>query len=253
MGPEINIAHKFDNYWQPIAWLKHAPKTQTTRANFAMSFQFHFTTFRRLCQFTLDLWTGKGFIFLKKINWQELQSELKRGNNEMLSVFFQEHAGYCTRKLTKEHQCSQEDAEDIFIESVMNLREKLIKGAVEAVANVRSYLYKTCHYMLMDRLRKKGRQAQEEEDVVRFFYESAYTTENDPFDKELVEITKIAWNELSEKCKDILHFFYVDKLEMKEIAELMAFASADVAKTSKSRCFRQFATRAYELKNAHGS
>lgn len=190
---------------------------------------------------------------MKKINWQELQTELKQGNNEMLSVFFQEHAAYCTRKLTREHQCSNEDAEDIFIESVMNLREKLIKGAVEAVANVRSYLYRTCHYMLMDRLRKKGRQAQEEEDVLRFFYESPHTNENDPFDKELMEITKIAWNELSEKCKDLLHFFYVDHLEMKEIAEIMAFASADVAKTSKSRCFRQFATRAYELKNAQSS
>lgn len=215
-----------------------------------MTFEFHFISLRRLCQFTLDLWTGKGFISLKNINWQELQYELKKGNNEMLSVFFQEHAGFCTRKLTREHQCSQEDAEDIFIESVMSLREKLIQGSVEAVANVRSYLYKTCHYMLMDRLRKKGREAQQEEDVARFFYESAYTTENDPFDKELMEITKIAWNELSEKCKDILHYFYVDRSEMKEIAEMMAFASANVAKTSKSRCFRHFASRAHELKSA---
>ena len=199
----------------------------------------------------LNLWIGKEFNFLKKFNWHELQSELKMGNNEMLSVFFQEHSVYCTRKLTREHQCSQEDAEDIFIESVMNLREKLIKGAVEAVTNVRSYLYKTCHFMLMDRLRKKSRQSQVEEDVVRFFYGSTHTTENDPFDKELLEITNIAWNEISEKCKDILHYFYVDRLEMKEIADLMAFASADVAKTSKSRCFRQFAARAYELKSTN--
>lgn len=187
---------------------------------------------------------------MKNINWQELNSQLKQGNNEMLSIFFQEHASYCTKRLTKEHQCSPEDADDIFIESVMNLREKLINGTVEAVANVRSYLFKTCHYMLLDRLRKKRRVDHSEEDVVRFFYESAHTTDGDPFDKALLEITKTAWNELSEKCKDILHYFYVDRLEMKEIAEMMAFASADVAKTSKSRCFRQFSNRAYELKNA---
>ncbi|MDW3192466.1 MAG: sigma-70 family RNA polymerase sigma factor [Cytophagales bacterium] len=187
---------------------------------------------------------------MKNINWQQLRYDLKRGNNEMLSVFFQEHAGYCTRKLTREHQCSQEDAEDIFIESVMNLREKLISEAMEAVANVRSYLYTTCHYMLMDRMRKKNREGRSEEDVTRFFYESYHTTENDPFDKALIEITRKAWNELSEKCKDILHYFYVDRMDMKEIADVMEFASADVAKTSKSRCYRQFSNRAYELKQS---
>lgn len=218
--------------------------------SFKVLSEIQHSTLRRLCQFTLDLWTGKGFISLKNINWQKLRYDLKRGNNEMLSVFFQEHAGYCTRKLTKEHQCSHEDAEDIFIESVMNLREKLINETMEAVANVRSYLYTTCHYMLLDRLRKKSREDRSKDDVARFFYESYHTTENDPFDKALMEITRTAWNELSEKCKDILHFFYVDRMDMKEISDVMEFASADVAKTSKSRCFRQFANRAFELKQS---
>ncbi len=244
---ELTKANHIDDNRLQLVWLNFAPKTRTTRVRFAILFQIHFATRRRLYQFALDLWTGKGFNFLKNINWQELRSELKQGNNEMLSVFFQEHAGYCTRKLTREHQCSSEDAEDIFIESVMNLREKLIQGAVEAVANVRSYLYKTCHFMLMNRLRKKNRQDQAEEDVVRFFYEATHSNENDPYDQNLVEITKVAWNELSEKCKDILHYFYVDRLEMKEIAEIMVFASANVAKTTKSRCFQQFSARAYEL------
>ena len=166
----------------------------------------------------------------------------------MLTPFFQNHAQYCTKRLARENQCSPEDAEDIFIESVMNLREKLIQGAVDAISNVRSYLFQTCHHMLLDRIRKTERMDKAADDVARFFYESTYSEEGSSFDPELLEITRRSWKELSEKCKDILHYFYVDRLDMKEIAELMTFSNANVAKTSKSRCFKHFSQRAFEMR-----
>lgn len=228
--------------------LNFAPKTRTTEDGIFMSSQFRLSSFRRLCQFTLDLWAGKGFTRLDNINWQELRSQLKRGNNEVLSQFFREHARYCTKRLTKEHRCSLEDAEDIFIESVMNLREKIVQGTLEAVTNIRSYLFRTCQYMCLERIRKEQRQAQKSEELARYFYESKYVEDNNDYDPELLEITRRAWNQLTEKCQDLLHYFYVDRIEMKEIAELMEFASAEVAKTTKSRCFKKFSTFAYELR-----
>lgn len=244
---------KYDNWQLKTAWLNYAPKTTTTEVRLVMSSKFWLSSSRRLCQFTLDLWAGKGFNFLENINWQELRTELKRGNNDMLSIFFRKHWRYCIRRLTKENQCSREDAEDIFIESVMNLREKLIQGSLDAVTNVRSYLFKTCHYMLMDRIRKAERQDQRTEDLARFFYESHHSDENMDYDPDLLEITRKAWQQLSENCKDILHYFYVDRLDMKEIAVLMELASPEVAKTTKSRCFKKFSTLAYELQESQSS
>lgn len=185
---------------------------------------------------------------MEKIDWTLLSKELRKGNNSVLGIFYEQHAGYCTNRMVKENKCSKEDAEDIFIESIMNLREKLIGGAEERILNVRAYLYRTCHNMFLTRLKQIERKKVQQSDIERFYYDSNYLqAEDQPFDPVLMEITKKAWNFLSERCRDILFFFYVDKLAMEEIADLMALAGKDVAKTTKSRCYKKLIEKASEL------
>lgn len=187
---------------------------------------------------------------MEKIDWGFLVAELKKGNNEVLGVFYEQHSSYCNRRLLKENKCTQEDAEDIFIESIMNLREKLISGREVAILNVRAYLYRTCHNMFLYRLKKSERLQHHHSEIERFYYDSNYLqSEDGPFDPKLIAITNKAWEILSERCKDILYFFYVDKLGMKEIARLMDLSTSDVAKTTKSRCYKKLVDFAIELQN----
>ncbi|WP_462251215.1 RNA polymerase sigma factor [Ekhidna sp.] len=185
---------------------------------------------------------------MKKIEWGSIINDLRKGHNEVLRIFFEEYSQYCMRRLTRENQCTQEDAQDIFVEAIMSLREKLLEGKLDRVMNVKSYLYKSCYHMLMERIRKKKREDSQLDDIVKFYYESQYH-ESVNFDPALMKITLSAWDYLTEKCKDILHFFYVDKLRMGEISELMGLASADVAKTTKSRCYKALLEKAMELKS----
>ena len=186
------------------------------------------------------------------MDWSLLIYELRNGNNALLKTFYEQHSNYCIQRLTKENKCTHEDGEDIFIESVMNLREKLISGRVESVVNVRSYLYKTCHNMFLVRLDQNARMKKHLSEIERFYYDSDYLIENEVFDPELMVISKKAWNYLSERCKDIIHYFYVDKLDMQEIANLMGLANANVTKTTKSRCYKKFIEKAYELRGIVG-
>ncbi len=185
---------------------------------------------------------------IRQMNRNQLISDLKKGNNDILKTFYEQFANYCKQRLTNENRCSREDAEDIFIESLMNLREKLINGKVKSIANVKSYLYNTCHNMLLVRLEQEAKHQKYASDLERFYYESEYNREGMEYDPELMNITKKSWDLLPERCKDILHLYYVDKVCMKEIAGLMDLSNADVAKTTKSRCYKKWIEKAIELK-----
>lgn len=145
--------------------------------------------------------------------------------------------------------CSKENAEDIFVDSVMNFREKLVEGKIEMVLNIRAYLYKTCYNMFLVRLRQKQKKENLSDELEKFYYDSDYQSEDtEDFTEKLNEITMQAWGFLTERCKDILSYFYVDRLRMKEIANLMGLSSSDVAKATKSRCYKAMVEKALELK-----
>lgn len=123
----------------------------------------------------------------------------------------------------------------------MNLREKLISGKETMILNVRAYLYQTCYNTFLVRLRQESRAQRKLSDLEMFYYDSIYTVEDQSFDKELLKSTMQAWGLLSDRCRDILYFFYVDKLSMKEITGLMGLANANVTKTTKARCYKKWA------------
>lgn len=177
---------------------------------------------------------------MQKEDWKTLLGELKAGNNEVLGIFYKRHASYCFERLSRENKCSPEDAEDIFVEAVLSMREKLLGGKEDMILNVRAYLYRVCYNMFLTRLRQEKRAQRKLKDIERFYYDSIYVTENELFDNTLLERTMKAWQRLSERCRDILYLFYVDKLRMNDITGLMGFANANVVKTTKARCYKKW-------------
>ncbi len=185
------------------------------------------------------------------MDWSSIIKQLKEGKNDALGEFYKDHSDFCINKLIKENQCNQEDASDIFVEAIMSLREKLIGDKLDNVLNIRGYLYKTCHYMLLNRLDQSAKRQKKIPDIERFYYDSVYHQTQDPsYDPELLKISQQAWNYLSERCKDILNYFYIEKLDMSQISNLMELSNANVAKTTKSRCYKKFVEKAHELKLA---
>ena len=161
------------------------------------------------------------------------------GDNSVLEVIYQSCADYCIQKLLRKTYISSEEAEDIFIDAVMNFREKLISDKIVHLISEKAYIYKTCFNMYLVRTEQEKRWKRKLNDIEFLYYSSDYHT-NSSFNEQMLEATKSAWSQMSEKCKDIISYFYIDKRSMTEIAEIMEFNSADVAKTTKSRCFKKF-------------
>ncbi|MEM1405320.1 MAG: hypothetical protein AAGG59_00990 [Bacteroidota bacterium] len=178
-----------------------------------------------------------------------LKEKLKSGDNSVLKTIYQSCADYCVQKLIRETNVSVDEAEDIFIDAIMNFREKLISNRIDHLISEKAYIYKTCFNMYLVRIEQEKRWKKKLNDIEFLYYSSDYNTDSE-FNENMLRATKGAWLELSEKCKDIISYFYVDKLSMTEIAELMKLNSADVAKTTKSRCLKKFTTLAQDkLKN----
>ncbi|MEQ8476071.1 MAG: sigma-70 family RNA polymerase sigma factor [Fulvivirga sp.] len=188
------------------------------------------------------------YISVNQDELNHLRAEMLGGNNSGLSKIFESCAEYCIRGLMKKTNITKEDAEDILIESVMNFREKLIDKRLSYITNIKAYIFKTCYNMYLARIETEKRWRRKMSDIERFYYDTDMSDKGD-FDHERMNATKHAWSQLSEKCRDIISYFYIDKLSMTEIAELLNLGNADVAKTSKSRCYKKFVIEAKSYLN----
>lgn len=171
---------------------------------------------------------------------------LKNDDNKALHYIYVTHGDHCIKKIIGKRNCSREEAEDLFIEAVMVLRENVLKGTLKQLTNTPSYLYQVIDNKYLAKLKREKSKARKLTDVEHFYYSDTSAEDDGEWNLALSQATKHAWGQLSEKCRDIIYHFYVDSLRMKEIATLLGFANADVAKSTKARCYKQFTTWARE-------
>jgi RNA polymerase sigma factor (sigma-70 family) len=166
-----------------------------------------------------------------------LKLQLKTGNNDELKFIFEANALYCIHKLVSEHRCSKDDAEDIYSDSVLNFREKIVSDKIDSIINLRSYLYATCRNMLLAKLKKKELV---DSAAIEHYADSLESEldETEIYREKIIKLTIEALSSLPEKCREILKAFYFDRLSMEEIAQKMKLANPNVAKVSKARCFQ---------------
>lgn len=167
----------------------------------------------------------------------ELTKELKSGDTRRLKSIFIKNSSYCIRILISKYKCAREDAEDIYIDSILNFREKIISGKIETLTDERAYLLTTCKNMFLVKLKKEQRinKAVMEINALNDPIHSDDGESN--YKDEILKVTEEALLTLPINCQNLLKQFYFNKLSLEEIAKSMDLANANVAKVSKSRCF----------------
>lgn len=183
------------------------------------------------------------------MNYKEfvtLKEELKAGNNRLLKNIFRENCSYCIKGLIKKFNSSAEDAEDIYMDAILNFREKIVSEKIEVLTNLRSYLFATCKNMWLARSKRKERTDKAITDLYgdEEYYEIDYGNNEYPdYQEKIIELTERALSTLSDKCRQILKSFYFDRVVIEEIAEKMNFANSNVAKVSKTRCLQKLVSQ----------
>lgn len=190
--------------------------------------------------------------------WKE---KFETGDTSPLVEVMQLYGTYCVSYLPKLYEsCSKADAEDIFMDSLIQFRKNIIDNKLTELTNLKGYLFSICKNKYLKKYRSKSKEYTNIDDLYFYFYEHrefdiSYDPLVDREEKEAdlknrnTQLEKIssALMKLNENCQKILKQFYVENRSMEQIADLMNFKSKDVAKATKYRCYRNWLKKVNDL------
>ena len=174
--------------------------------------------------------------------FKEMVAGLKRGDNTALALL-QPFQRNCTRMLIMKSgaSCDEQQAYDIFVDSVLDFRKNVLQDRVN-YQNIPAYLQRICWYKWLETIRAKQRHDRHRDMISSQLYpESAglsSTEVEEDFTARLGQLQE-GMQQLSAQCRKVLTMAIADDLSMAEIAAQLGMASADVAKTTKSRCYKR--------------
>ena len=190
---------------------------------------------------------------MKGLTIEELKKSLKSDDNVAFVHIYETCGNYCIEALHHSTSCSLTDAEEFFVDAIMIFRENILDGKLTELSNMKSYIYGIC----LNLYRQKNRQNQKfvyasDNSVEELFYQEITQDPltqsiEDEFTNDMMSSCIETLDLLSAKCKEILEDFYFGKMSMEEIASNMNLSNAQVAKTTKSRCYKKWK----ELINEH--
>ena len=141
---------------------------------------------------------------------------------------------------SKKYSLSENDALDIYQDSVLALRENVATGKlVELKSSLKTYLFSIGKHMIFDYLRTKKRMISIKNEDFKLSnlpdgFEILFKEESNSKEQQL----KLVFDQLGEKCKVILTLFYYQGYSNEEITKSLKYNSKDVVKSQKSRCLK---------------
>ena len=179
---------------------------------------------------------------------------LEAGDPKSLEWIFEAYGDDCIRRLQRYEHCSPEDAQDIFMDALLLYWQQVRQGKVRHLARSRAYVYAICVHEQKRRYRQQQQAYNAQADLQDQLYEQPFelpladqqAKEED--DAELTDLVQQALHSLGERCQQVLTYFYVQKLSLTEIAQKLGMADAEVAKTTRYRCYQQWLKHLRRLK-----
>jgi RNA polymerase sigma factor (sigma-70 family) len=157
---------------------------------------------------------------------------IKNGNEKALGLFYKENFGKIQNMVFK-NSGTDDDAKDVYQEAMIDVVLQIKNGKLDQLSSrLSTYLYSICYYKWIDRLRKKGRMMESgfDDDL-----DGVVIQEEESTSPYLLAMEKVM-SQIGEKCRNILQFFYYEKLPMAQIANRMGFVDDNSAKSQKNKC-----------------
>jgi RNA polymerase sigma factor (sigma-70 family) len=134
---------------------------------------------------------------------------------------------------------SQQDAEDIFQETVVAFIELVQKNKFRGESAIKTFLVAIARNCWLNELKKKERTGYREK-----LFESARDDQEADVshlisDRELKQQFRKILDRLGEPCKKILLLFYYENLSMKEMVQQLPYENEQVVRNKKHKCLQQ--------------
>jgi RNA polymerase sigma factor (sigma-70 family) len=133
---------------------------------------------------------------------------------------------------------NEDDAKDIFQESVIVLYNKVKSGNFELNSKLKTFIYSVCRRLWLKRLNAQSRTVRNVEDFSEFIPVEEDLESHEEKDRQF-ELMEYALRQLGEPCKTIIEDYYIHNRSMQEISDKFGYTNADNAKTQKYKCLQR--------------
>jgi RNA polymerase sigma-70 factor (ECF subfamily) len=168
---------------------------------------------------------------------QQTFERIKMGDKSALAEVYQDNRDSVISWITCKHDCSLEEAKDIYQDAIVIFYNNAAKGKISAINfSISSYLHEVVRRQFLNKLKKDNK-------MKRGFLDLLQATEDSPFEQEQVfeqklEVVHRAIQELSEVCKQLIKLKYFANLDMQSICDQLGYKNAETAKNLKYKCMR---------------
>lgn len=170
----------------------------------------------------------------KYLRDKELLDGLAQNDKSAIEVIYKENFGLIQQMIVQNNG-SEDDARDIFQESLIVLYQKSISEDFELQCQIKTYLYSVSRRLWLKRLQTKRIY-----DTPIDNYEEQVSVEEDVDSHEKQDqqygVMKAALSKIGEPCKSLLEAFYVHNKNMQDISSYFGYTNADNAKNQKYKC-----------------
>lgn len=133
---------------------------------------------------------------------------------------------------------SQQDAEDIFQESIVSFIESVRNNKFRGEAAIKTFLIAIARHCWLNELKKRDRSMKREE-----IYEHNREWEEADIserigDREVKQQFRNLLKKMDESCRKILTLFYYENLSMKEIVQHLPYENEQVVRNKKYKCLK---------------
>ena len=170
------------------------------------------------------------------------------GNNEAIGRLFLAHFDFCVNKLIKIPSCDKTLAEDVFMDALQVLRDKVIAGEFHH-DNLRGFLLITAQNKLRNRLKRNQKTVYLDVNHVDNYLYNKKTMRTNAISslseeqETRVDLILLARKQLGEACRKLLELHFDKGYKLKELVEVLSYQNYDSLKSSKYNCIKQLKSK----------
>jgi len=157
--------------------------------------------------------------------------------NKAILYLYQQYAA-STSSFIIHYGGSEQDADDVFQETVVSFIDMVKKGKYRMEASIKTFLVSVARNIWFNELKKRERSDHREK-----VYELARDQKEDDVGFQISDLErrrqlKDLIHQLGDSCKKILLLYYYEDLSMKEIVEHLPYENEQVVRNKKYKCLQ---------------
>jgi RNA polymerase sigma factor (sigma-70 family) len=154
-------------------------------------------------------------------------------------LFLYQRYSEATSSFIMSYGASQQDAEDVFQETVVSFIEIVKKGKYRGEASIKTFLVSVAKNIWLNELKRRERSGYREKQFETGRDQTEEDVSQQIGDLEKKRQLRELLNKLGEPCRKILLLFYYENLSMKEMVDHLPYDNEQVVRNKKYKCLQQ--------------